>query len=115
MKDLTEYLARLKSEEERLGLKSFGIMESMEQMDKSDTTRYDVVMIPRKPKPRDRTPLQPKRETQVTSKVENDSLLHRIIRRSGDEINKLLDAHSGFLYVVVAVLLWRIVYALVQS
>jgi hypothetical protein len=34
---------------------------------------------------------------------------------SRDEINKLLDAHSGFLHVVVAVLLWRIVYALMQS
>ena len=56
MKDLAEYLARLKSEEERLGLKSFGIMESMEKMDKLDSTRYDVVLIPRRPRPKGEAP-----------------------------------------------------------
>ena len=56
MKDLKEYLARLKSEEERLGLKSSGIMESIEKMDSSDTIRYDVVMIPRRPRPKDEAP-----------------------------------------------------------
>ena len=49
MKDLKEYLARLLTKEERLGLRPSGIMESIEKMDSSDTTRYDVVMIPRKP------------------------------------------------------------------
>ena len=115
IRDSNEFLALLRAARKRLGAKDSGIMESMATMDSSDTTRYDVVMIPRKPKPRDRTPLQPKRETHVTSKVENDSLLHRIIRRFREEIKRLLDAHSRFLYVVVAVLLWRIVYALMQS
>ena len=55
MKDLAEFLAYWKSEKKRLGLKDSGIMGSMEQMDlSSGTVRYDVVMIPRKPKPRDK-------------------------------------------------------------
>ena len=63
MKDLKEYLARYHAEKERLGLKSSGTMESMEQMDKSDTTRYDVVMIPRKPKARDKITYTKKEDT----------------------------------------------------
>jgi hypothetical protein len=31
-------------------------MESIEKMDSSDTTRYDVVMIPRKPQPKGEAP-----------------------------------------------------------
>jgi hypothetical protein len=176
MKDLKEYLARYHAEKERLGLKSSGTMESMEQMDKSDTTRYDVVMIPRKPEPRD-TITYAKQEHDMSKEstkaafrkaYSNHTLLNlspeeeaslaelygldkpipteqqlesnqspsthgvllvkaginqrlreysRFLNLTGsrDEINKLLDAHSGFLYVVVAVLLWRIVYALMQS
>ncbi len=56
MKDLAEFSARLKSEMKRLGLKSSGTMESIEKMDSSDTTRYDVVMIPRKPQPKGEAP-----------------------------------------------------------
>ena len=56
MKDLAEFSARLKSERKRLGLKSSGTMESIEKMDSSDTTRYDVVMIPRKPQPKGEAP-----------------------------------------------------------
>ena len=63
MTDLEKFVEELKAEEEALGLKSFGIMESMEQMDKSDTTRYDVVMIPRKPKARDKITYTKKEDT----------------------------------------------------
>ena len=49
MKSLNEFLTWLLTEEERLGLKNSGIIESIEKMDSSDTTRYDVVMIPRRP------------------------------------------------------------------
>ena len=56
MKDLKEYLARLLTKEERLGLRPSGIMESIEKMDSSDTTRYDVVMIPRRPQPKGGAP-----------------------------------------------------------
>ena len=56
MTDLEKFLEGLKAEEERLGLKSSGIMESMEKMDSSDTIRYDVVMIPRRPQPKGGAP-----------------------------------------------------------
>ena len=56
MKDLKEYLARYHAEIERLGLKSSGIMESIEKMDSSDTIRYDVVMIPQRPRPKGEAP-----------------------------------------------------------
>ena len=38
MKDLKEYLARWLAEEERLGLRPSGIMESIEKTDSSDMT-----------------------------------------------------------------------------
>ena len=56
MTDLEKFLARLKSEEERLGLKSSGTMESMEKMDSSDTPTYTVVFVPRRPQPKGEAP-----------------------------------------------------------
>ena len=56
MKDLKEFLASLLTKEERLGLRPSGIMESIEKMDSSDTTRYDVVMIPQRPQPKGGAP-----------------------------------------------------------
>ncbi len=49
IRDSNEFVALLRAERKRLGAKDSGIMESMATMDSSDTTRYDVVMIPRKP------------------------------------------------------------------
>ena len=56
MKGLKEFLARLTSERKRLGLKSSGIMESMEKMDSSDTPTYTVVFVPRRPQPKGGAP-----------------------------------------------------------
>ena len=49
IRDSNEFLALLRAARKRLGAKDSGIMESMATMDSSGTTRYDVVMIPRKP------------------------------------------------------------------
>ena len=43
MKDLKEYLARLLTKEERLGLRPSGIMESIEKMDSSDMTTQEYL------------------------------------------------------------------------
>ena len=56
MKDLQEYLARYHAEKKRLGLKSSGTMEWIDEMDSSDTTRYDVLMIPQRPQPKGGAP-----------------------------------------------------------
>ena len=56
MTDLEKFLEGLKAAEEALGLKSSGTMESMEKMDSLDTTRYDVVMMPRRPQPKGEAP-----------------------------------------------------------
>ena len=53
MKGLKGFLARLTSERKRLGLKSSGIMESM---DSSDTPTYTVVFVPRRPQPKGEAP-----------------------------------------------------------
>ena len=56
MTDLEKFLVRYHAEGKRRGLESSGIMGSTEKMDSSDTTRYDVVMIPRRPQPKEGIP-----------------------------------------------------------
>jgi len=73
MKDLAEFSARLKSERKRLGLKSSGIMESIEKMDSSDTIRYDVVIIPQRPRPKGEallvSPTTPKSRVTIVERI----------------------------------------------
>ena len=54
--DSTGFWARLQAAEEAAGLEGSGITEQTEMTDSLDTTRYDVVMIPRKPQPKGEAP-----------------------------------------------------------
>ena len=53
MTDLEKYLEGLDRELKAVGLpqglKSFGTMESIEEMDSSDTPTYTVMFVPRRP------------------------------------------------------------------
>ena len=81
MTDLQKCLEGLKAEGLAQGLKSFGTMESIEKMDSSDTIRYDVVMIPRRPRPKGEallvSPTTPKSRVTIVERIARSIRLWR--------------------------------------